>query len=343
MCEITPERIFKIMSRFIFTCQPDSIDLALAEVKKADSSLFVYKWLEAGCAVCETKLVFSEYSAALRASSPIFVRHICPADGETTPDSLDVISEYALQYLSEGESFSVQIRSLSGQDADSRRAAMQEICSPIEEQGYVSDKSSPQKIISVMLGETTYFGISSPEENLSSWAGGMRRFAREESTASRAEFKLLEALELIGKELPQKGRALDLGAAPGGWTRVLAQKGLSVVAVDPANLAPEVLSLKNVSHFKGTSQQYLLEPRGKFDIIVNDMKLDIPESARVMVECADCLSDDGFAVMTFKLKPKKWTAQINAGLSVLEKGYEVLTIRQLFHNRSEITVILTKK
>ena len=331
------------MSRFIFTCQPDSTDLALAEVKKADPELSVYKWLEAGCAICETNLSFSDYSAALRASSPVFVRHICPSDGETSSDELGVISEIALSALQKGESFSIQVRSVSGQTPEIRRAAAQSICAPIEENGFVSDKASPDKIISVMLGESVYFGISTPEENLSSWAGGMHRFARDESTASRAEFKILEALELLGRELPSRGRALDLGAAPGGWTRVLAQKGLSVVAVDPANLAPEVLALKNVSHFKGTSQQYLLEPRGKFDIIVNDMKLDIPESARVMTECADCLSDEGFGIMTFKLKPKKWTAQINSGLSILSGSYNIFALRQLFHNRSEITVILTKK
>ena len=329
------------MSRFIFTCQPDSVDLALAELKKADSALCISKWLEAGCALCETDLRFADYSAALRASSPVFVRHICPADGETgTPDD---VAKLALAGLVPGESFSVQVRSLTGHDAEERRTLQQNVSSAIEAEGFVSDKASPNRIISVMLGEKIYFGISSPEENLSSWAGGMRRFARDESTASRAEFKLLEALELSGRELPPKGRALDLGAAPGGWTRVLAQKGLSVVAVDPANLASEVLALKNVSHFKGTSQQYLLEPRGKFDVIVNDMKLDIPESARVMVECADCLSSEGFGIMTFKLKPKKWTAQINAGLSVLSRGYTVLGIRQLFHNRSEVTVLLAPK
>ena len=305
------------MSRFIFTCQPDSTDLALAELKKADTALSVCRWLEAGCALCETKMSFSDYSEALRASSPVFVRHICPADGETDTDKPDPISDLALSVLVKGESFSIQVRSLSGKSGDARRAAAEKICTPLEAAGFVSSKASPDKIISVMLGEKAYFGISSPNENLSSWAGGMRRFARNETTASRAEFKILEALELIGRELPPKGRALDLGAAPGGWTRVLAEKGLSVVAVDPASLAPEVLELKNVSHFRGTSQQYLLEPREKFDVIVNDMKLDIGESARVMSECADCLSEEGFGIMTFKLKEKKWTSQINSGLSVL--------------------------
>ena len=62
-----------------------------------------------------------------------------------------------------------------------------------------------------------------------------------------------------------------------------------------------------------------------------------------MSECADCLSEEGFGIMTFKLKEKKWTSQINSGLSVLSDRYDILTVRQLSHNRSEVTVILKKK
>lgn len=328
------------MSRFIFTCQPDAVDLTLGELKKADPGVTVAKWLEPGLAVCRTELSFEGFSAGIKAAEPVFLRHICPADCVCSPEELDRISGFSLSRLSPGQSFSVQVRALSGFDAAARRAAAEKIGSAIEAEGFVSDRAAPDAIVSVMLGEEVFFGISSPDDNLSSWPGGMRRFARNDSTASRAEFKLLEALELSGRDIPQGGRALDLGAAPGGWTRVLAEKGLSVVAVDPANLAPEVLALKAVTHFKGTSQQYLTEPRGSFDVIVNDMKLDVDESARVMADCAGNLSENGIGIMTFKLRPKKWTAQINAGLSVLRKRYRVVALRQLFHNRSEVTAIL---
>lgn len=327
------------MSRFIFTCQPDAVDLTLSELKKADAALAVVKWLEPGLAVCETELAFEAFSAGIKATEPVFLRHICPADLVCAPEELEKISAFALSRLVPGQSFSVQVRALSGYDAAARRAAAEKIGALIEAEGYTSRRSEPDAIISVMLGEEVFYGISAPEDNLSSWPGGMRRFAKGDSTASRAEFKLLEALELYGRDLIP-GRALDLGAAPGGWTRVLAEKGFSVTAVDPANLAPEVLALKAVTHFKGTSQQYLTEPRGKFDIIVNDMKLDIPESARVMAECAGNLSENGIGIMTFKLRPKKWTAQINSGLSVLTKHYRIVALRQLFHNRSEVTAIL---
>jgi 23S rRNA C2498 (ribose-2'-O)-methylase RlmM len=44
------------------------------------------------------------------------------------------------------------------------------------------------------------------------------------------------------------------GAAPGGWTMLLARSVKQVIAVDNANLAPEVLKMKNVLHIRSLSQ-----------------------------------------------------------------------------------------
>ena len=55
-----------------------------------------------------------------------------------------------------------------------------------------------------------YMGISTAEENLSSWPGGAHRFAQKPEQISRAEFKLLEALDVFGVILPSQGHALDL-------------------------------------------------------------------------------------------------------------------------------------
>ena len=63
---------------------------------------------------------------------------------------------------------------------------------------------------------------------------------------SRAYLKLWEALTQIG-EYPAPGETcLDLGASPGGWSWALAQLGAEVVAVDKAELAPEVAAFPNV-------------------------------------------------------------------------------------------------
>lgn len=44
---------------------------------------------------------------------------------------------------------------------------------------------------------------------------------------------------------------VDVGAAPGGWTRFLALACSTVYAIDPADMDPDVLALPNVTHIKG--------------------------------------------------------------------------------------------
>jgi len=63
--------------------------------------------------------------------------------------------------------------------------------------------------------------------------------AQAEGYRSRAAFKLLELDDRFGI-LPHKGRFVDLGCAPGGWTQVLASKveGGSIVGVDIQKVDP---------------------------------------------------------------------------------------------------------
>ena len=64
---------------------------------------------------------------------------------------------------------------------------------------------------------------------------------------NRAYLKLWEALTVLGTHPAPGAHCLDLGAAPGGWTWVLAQLGAKVEAVDKAPLAPAVAALPGVS------------------------------------------------------------------------------------------------
>ena len=70
---------------------------------------------------------------------------------------------------------------------------------------------------------------------------------------SRAYLKLQEALTLMsylyGSPLPAVGtKCFEAGAAPGGWTWVLATLGAEVLAVDKAPLSPRVASLPCVRY-----------------------------------------------------------------------------------------------
>ena len=70
---------------------------------------------------------------------------------------------------------------------------------------------------------------------------------------SRAYLKLWEAFTVL-REWPRVGEhCLDLGAAPGGWTWVLAALGARVTSVDKAALDPSVASRSNVRHLEGSA------------------------------------------------------------------------------------------
>ncbi len=191
--------------------------------------------------------------------------------------------------------------------------------------------------------QLAFLGLSPTYLNLSDWAGGVRRFAREEGQISRAEFKLLEALEVFRIDLPPRGVALDLGAAPGGWTRVLRQKEQFVTAVDPAELDPRLADDSAVRHKRMTAEEYLADEPDEFDLIVNDMRMDARDSARLMVAYSKQLYRHGLALMTFKLPGTDRQKIIDTAFGILGQRYEILGARQLFHNRSEITVALAGK
>ncbi|MFP4312642.1 MAG: SAM-dependent methyltransferase, partial [Nitriliruptoraceae bacterium] len=59
-------------------------------------------------------------------------------------------------------------------------------------------------------------------------------------------------------------RCLDLGAAPGGWTWLLAWTGAQVLAVDRAPLDPRIAQLPNVSEQRGSA--FALDPAEVGDI-----------------------------------------------------------------------------
>lgn len=175
---------------------------------------------------------------------------------------------------------------------------------------------------------------------LTDWPGGRVRLARDDGQISRAEFKLEEALAVFGLELPADGESADLGASPGGWTRILRRRGLSVWAVDPADVDPRVAADPGVRHARTTAGRFLAETDRSFDLVVNDMRMTAARSCEVMLDAAKRLKPDGLGIMTLKLSPRDPLATVRASLAILRRGYEVLHARQLYHNRNEVTVIL---
>ena len=87
----------------------------------------------------------------------------------------------------------------------------------------------------------------------------------------RAYLKLWETFTLLGRR-PQPGDlCVDLGAAPGGWTWVLASLGCRVFSIDKAPLAPLVQRMPGVNHCIGSG--FALDPAcvGRVDWLFSDM------------------------------------------------------------------------
>lgn len=365
------------MPQLIFTCDPDFNELALDEFSRDSVYGAPVAELTPGVWLAECDDGFWGLAESWQAKPPIFVRHLCPVDAvlplTSTADDIAVLAGLAeaefATVLDPDLPYSVQTRVLDSdlpyKPFDLNIALSGSLT---EATGAVVDVRSPEQVLSVVCarldgealsriavpssqtadsgqqtGQFAFLGLSPTYLNLSDWAGGVRRFAREEGQISRAEFKLLEALEVFRIDLPPRGVALDLGAAPGGWTRVLRQREQFVTAVDPAELDPRLADDKAVRHKRMTAEEYLADEPDEFDLIVNDMRMDARDSARLMVAYAKQLYRHGLALMTFKLPGTDRKQIIDHAFGILGQRYEILGARQLFHNRSEITVAMMGK
>jgi 23S rRNA (cytidine2498-2'-O)-methyltransferase len=325
----------------ILTAQTAALPLALREA----GSPRVLRALAPGIVLCEDVQI---------AAPPVFLRHICPAEITVpltgTASDIASLARAAVELcarLNPEKSVSIQTRIVEGTNLDYKPFDVNIALSKAAvATGAPLDVKAPAQVISATLaGDAGYLGLSTPRENLSDWAGGMRRFRQEPGQISRAEFKLLEALETFAVPLPQAGHALDLGAAPGGWTRVLRMRGLTVTAVDPAELDPRIAADAGVTHARMTAERDFAGQPAPCDLLVNDMKMDAEPSAALMVQGAKLLRPGGAAVLTLKLPDEAatWPRRVQAARSWLEKAYRVAGMRQLFHNRSEVTVHLVKR
>lgn len=123
-----------------------------------------------------------------------------------------------------------------------------------------------ENTLHVCLGEdrvTT--GVTPTRYGLSDWAGGRIRLAARKEQVSRAEFKLEELFTHI--DLPEGEVAVDLGASPGGWTRILRSHGFSRVhAVDPADIDERVMNIGGVEHHKTTAGEFIGKQPRRVDV-----------------------------------------------------------------------------
>ncbi|MEO8755480.1 MAG: 23S rRNA (cytidine(2498)-2'-O)-methyltransferase RlmM [Casimicrobiaceae bacterium] len=195
-------------------------------------------------------------------------------------------------------------------------------------------------------GGTAFVGTSDAQRT--SWPMGIPRLRKPAGAASRSTLKLAEAfLTFLGDResaLLRPGlRAVDLGAAPGGWTWQLAQRGLHVTAVDNGPLKGAVTGDPLVTHLREDGLRW--RPRRPVDWVT----CDIVEQPLPIAEMMARWIAEGAArraIFNLKLPMKKrydevrrCEQRIGEILSRAKTRY-TLRVRQLYHDREEVTAYL---
>jgi 23S rRNA (cytidine2498-2'-O)-methyltransferase len=208
-----------------------------------------------------------------------------------------------------------------------------------------TDPQQPRLHIFFMDSATAWLGISKPG-NSSSWPMGIPRLKAVYGAPSRSAQKLAEALQVFLSPEERTDRlhegitAVDLGAAPGGWTWVLVRNGLQVTAIDNGKLAPEVMASGQVEHLRADGLAW--RPRRPVHWLVCDMA---EKPARVAALMADWLAEGHCNEIVFNLKlpMKKRYEEVEQCRELIETRLNAahmphsLAFRQLYHDREEVT------
>ena len=213
-------------------------------------------------------------------------------------------------------------------------------------EAHMLSAEAPQRLHLFFLDSSRcYLGFSTIG-NASTWPLGIPRIRFPAGAPSRSALKLAEALAtfLTSEEqsirLAAGMRAVDLGAAPGGWSWQLAYRGLHVTAVDNGSLAKEVMATGFVEHLRADGFHY--RPKRAVDWMVCDM---VEKPARVAALVAQWGSGRWcrHCIFNLKLPMKKRYAELQKCAALIGGALDTngiafrLRFRQLYHDREEVT------
>lgn len=187
--------------------------------------------------------------------------------------------------------------------------------------------------------------------NRAEYVSGIVRLRLPDEAPSRSALKLEEAWKVFlptASALDYLGggkQAVDLGAAPGGWTWQLVNQGMLVTAVDNGPMNPRLMASGQVSHVRADGYQWL--PKRRVDWMVCDI-VDHPRRTAAMV--VQWLSGGlcRYTIFNLKLPMKKrydeWLICreiLETGLASSDSAFRIKA-RHLYHDREEITCFIER-
>ncbi|MDX9979310.1 MAG: SAM-dependent methyltransferase [Lentisphaeria bacterium] len=171
---------------------------------------------------------------------------------------------------------------------------------------------------------------------------GQRRMRDTEDAPSRSYLKVEEAYGILGRAPGLRETVVDLGAAPGGWSFSAAEKGATVQAVDNGPLKGGAKDHPGIRHVPEDAFRFRPADKG-VDWLFCDM---IESPYRVLDEILLPWIDRGWCrrfvvnLKVGKMDPIPLLQRLHGdGRRGLRPRCQICRIRQLFHDREEITCV----
>jgi 23S rRNA (cytidine2498-2'-O)-methyltransferase len=221
----------------------------------------------------------------------------------------------------------------------------------LREQGRLQDDPRTTRLhIFFPDKNSVLIGTSDPHNSAAAIMGIVRQSMPAEAP-SRSTMKLAEAIEVFMDRSEQTRilksgmQAVDLGAAPGGWTWQLVKRGIRVTAVDNGPMKGALANHPLVQHLKQDGFKYA--PRKAVDWLVCDM-VEKPSKVAALIGAWFAAGWCKHAIFNLKLPMKQRVAALDSALGGIRKqldeegiNYRMIA-KQLYHDREEVTVFLTR-
>ncbi len=221
----------------------------------------------------------------------------------------------------------------------------------LREQGRLHDDPHATRLHLLFPDKNSVLIGSSDPRNSAAALMGIVRQTMPAEAPSRSTMKLAEAIEVFmdrseqTRLLRQGMTAVDLGAAPGGWTWQLVKRGIRVTAVDNGAMKGVPATHPLVQHLKQDGFKYA--PRKTVDWLVCDM-VEKPSRVAELIGAWFAAGWCRHAIFNLKLPMKQRIAALDSALGGIRKrldeegiNYRMIA-KQLYHDREEVTVFLTR-
>jgi len=221
----------------------------------------------------------------------------------------------------------------------------------LERQGLVHDESDFRLHVLFLANDHCLVGFS-PLDRSSEHKGGILRLKSPRHAPSRSTLKLDEAIETLMSNKQKRDAfrlgnvGVDLGAAPGGWTFQLVERGIQVTAIDNGPMDKKLMATEQVVHLRENAFTWV--PEKPVKVLVCDM---VEKPSLVANLIATWLEEKHteHAIFNLKLPMKKRFQEVADCIGLICERLEDAEIdyfwqaKHLYHDREEITVYFRRK